>query len=98
MKLHIFIFFLIGLLIGSSLSAQQSVLPSGKTIYIPKDFQGMDLQNPESKWSYRRMACTENFVIFWEKGFGNDLSNPPQLEGHDMKVDLPNLMGKLESF
>lgn len=58
----------------------------------------MDLQNPESKWSYRRMACTENFVIFWEKGFGNDLSNPPQLEGHDMKVDLPNLMGKLESF
>lgn len=61
MKLHIFIFFLIGLLIGSSLSAQQSVLPSGKTIYIPKDLQGMDLQNPESKWSYRRMACTENF-------------------------------------
>ena len=98
MKLHIFIFFLIGLFIGSSLSAQQSVLPSGKTIYIPKDLQGMDLQNPESKWSYRRMACTENFVIFWEKGFGNDLSNPPQLEGHDMKVDLPNLMGKLESF
>lgn len=58
----------------------------------------MDLQNLESKWSYHRMACTENFVIFWEKGFGNDLSNPPQLEGHDMKVDLPNLMGKLESF
>ena len=51
MKLHIFIFFLIGLFIGSSLSAQQSVLPSGKTIYIPKDLQGMDLQNPESKWS-----------------------------------------------
>ena len=80
MKLHIFIFFLIGLLIGSSLSAQQSVLPAGKTIYIPKDLQGMDLQNLESKWSYHRMACTENFVIFWEKGFGNDLSNPPQLE------------------
>ena len=45
----------------------------------------MDLQNPASQWSYHRMAYTENFVIFWEKGFGNDLSNPPQLEGHSMK-------------
>ena len=57
----------------------------------------MDLQNPASQWSYHRMAYTENFVIFWEKGFGNDLSNPPQLEGHSMKVDLPGLKeaGKL---
>ena len=44
------------------------------------------------------MAYTENFIIFWEKGFGNDLSNPPQLEGHSMKVNLPNLKEKLESF
>lgn len=73
-------------------------IPSGKSIYIPKDLQGMDLQNPESKWSYHRMACTDNFAIFWEKGFGNDLSNPPQLEGHSMKVDLPNLTEKLERF
>lgn len=73
-------------------------LPDGKSIYIPKDLQGMDLQNPDSKWSYHRMAYTDNFVIFWEKGFGNDLSNPPQLEGHDMKVDLSNLTEKLESF
>ena len=28
----------------------------GKEIYIPKDLQGMDLQNPESKWSYHRMC------------------------------------------
>lgn len=42
-------------------------LPEGKEIYIPKDLRSMDLQAPESKWSYHRMACTENFVIFWEK-------------------------------
>lgn len=58
----------------------------------------MDLQNPASRWSYHRMAYTENFVIFWEKGFGNDLGNPPQLEGHSMKVDLPGLKEKLENF
>lgn len=73
-------------------------LPAGKSIYIPKDLQGMDLHNSDSKWSYHRMACTENFAIFWEKGFGNDLANPPQLEGHNMQVDLPNLMEKLERF
>lgn len=54
----------------------------------------MDLQNPASQWSYHRMAYTENFIIFWEKGFGNDLSNPPRLEGHSMKVNLPNLKEK----
>lgn len=98
MKLHIFIFLLIGLLAGSSLSAQQPVLPEGKAIYVPKDLQGMDLNNPESKWSYHRMVCTENFVIFWEKGFGKDLANPPQLEGHNMQIDLHNLEEKLERF
>ena len=44
------------------------------------------------------MACTENFVIFWEKGFGDNLSDPPQLEGHSMKVNLKNLEEKLEHF
>lgn len=73
-------------------------LPEGKEIYIPKDLRTMNLQDPESKWSYHRMACTDNFAIFWEKGFGNDLSNPPRLEGQPMKVDLENLKEKLESF
>lgn len=44
------------------------------------------------------MCCTDNVVVFWEKGFGNDLANPPQLEGHDMHVDLNNLTDKLEYF
>lgn len=74
------------------------MVPEGKAIYIPKDLQGMDLNNSDSKWSYHRMAYTENFVVFWEKGFGNDLANPPQLEGHKMQVDLPNLEEKLERF
>lgn len=81
-----------------SLFAQHVTLPSGKAIYIPKDLQDIDFQNHESKWSYHRMACTDNFVIFWEKGFGRDLANPPQLEGHSMAINLPNLEQKLEQF
>ena len=84
--------------VWASVVFSQSVCPvdlcnnklRGKEIYIPKDLQGMDLQNPDSKWSYHRMCCTDNVAVFWEKGFGNDLANPPQLEGHDMHVDLNN--------
>jgi hypothetical protein len=94
---------LIGLLCMASLGvgAQTSApvaMPAGKAIYIPKDLQGMDLQDADSRWSYRRMMCTDNFVIFWEKGFGPDPANPPQLEGHDMCVDLANLAAKLERY
>lgn len=101
--MHKYILFLFLLSITFSAKAQNTAfsvvpLPPGKSIYIPKDLQGMDLQNPSSRWSYHRMAYTENFVIFWEKGFGNDLGNPPQLEGHSMKVDLPGLKEKLENF
>lgn len=73
-------------------------IPEGKEIYIPKEFAEMDFQDPESKWSYHRMACTKNFAIFWEKGFGADLANPPALEGKPMAVDIQNLEDKLEVF
>ncbi len=70
-----------------------------KQIYIPKDLRQMDLHDADSQWNYARMDTTcADFAIFWEKGFGNDLANPPQLEGHDMRVDLGNLKRKLERF
>ena len=50
------------------------------------------------RYSYARMDYTENTAIFWEKGFGKDLANPPQLNGHDMHVDLEHLKTKLEEF
>lgn len=80
------------------MSAQQYQPPAGKEIYIPKDLKENDFTNADSKWSYARMAYTDNIVVFWEKGFGDDLSSPPPLEGHDMSVDLSNLLDKLESF
>ena len=57
------------------------VLPPGKAIYQPKEFAGQDWYSDTSRYSYRRMSCTDNLAIFWEKGFGNDLAAPPDLSG-----------------
>lgn len=75
-----------------------SCAPEEKDIYIPKDLQEMDLNSPDSEYCYERMALTENLVIFWEKGFGNDPATAPELEGHDMTVDMEKLKVKLEEF
>ncbi len=71
---------------------------TGKSVYIPKDLQGMDLNDADSKWSYSRSDTTADFIIFWEKGFGKNLNNAPKLEGKDMNVNLSNLKSRLETF
>ena len=69
-----------------------------KSIYIPNDLKQMNLLADTATWSYTRMTCTDNFAIMWQKGFGYDLSCPPQLEGKPMSVDMVNLKEKLESY
>ncbi|MCR5132092.1 MAG: hypothetical protein K6C10_11615 [Prevotella sp.] len=69
-----------------------------KKIFIPEDLQGMNLNDTASKWCYQRSVQTENLIFFWEKGFGDDLQNPPSLEGHPMRFDLQNLEERVESF
>ena len=97
------LFFILACCIIESLAAfaQSEVgyqLPTGKEIYIPKDLRDNDFTSKESKWSYYRMACTPNVVCFWEKGFGDDLSKAPDLDGHKMTVDLDNLLSRVEYF
>lgn len=70
----------------------------GKAIYLPKDLADNDFNNPDSKWSFSRMAETENVVLFWAPGFGDNITTAPDLEGNNMKVDLANLLAKLEKF
>ena len=72
--------------------------PAGKEIFIPKDLKSNDFTKADSKWSYARCAYTDDIIVFWEKPFGDDLSKAPDLEGHNMKVDLPNLLTRIQSF
>ena len=80
------------------ISSQEINLPVGKEIYIPKDLKNLNFKDNISQWNYHNMSCTDNFVIFWENKFGEDLSNPPKLENKEMKVSLDNLKQKLEEF
>lgn len=72
--------------------------PSGKEIYIPKELRKNDFTSKDSKWSFARCAYTDDVIIFWEKPFGDDLSKAPALEGHNMTVDLPNLLNRIQTF
>jgi len=53
-----------------------SISFSQKQIYIPTFITntGMNLNDPASQWCYARSTETENWIIFWEAGFGNDPS------------------------
>lgn len=72
--------------------------PQGKELYIPQDLRDNDFTKAASKWSFARCAYTDDVIVFWEKPFGPDLSKAPDLEGHNMKVDLMNLMGRIQTF
>lgn len=82
----------------NAFSQQLYSAPAGKEIYIPKDLRKNDFTKNDSKWSYARMAYTDDVIVFWEKSFGDDLSQAPDLDGHNMKVDLDNLLNRLQTF
>ena len=86
-------------LIGSLIVAACCMsLHAQKKIYIPEDLRGMDLQADTSKWSFKRSIETDDLILMWERGFGNDTSNPPALEGKPMAFNLGNLRDRVQSF
>lgn len=74
------------------------VTHEGKKIYIPNDLREMDLNDAKSKWSFHRMVETPDIALFWADGFGGNITTAPDLDGNNMKVDLANLVEKLQSF
>ena len=83
---------LVGALMTFGLQAQN------KRIYIPEDLRKMDLQADTSQWSFNRSAQTDDLIFMWERGFGQDVSNPPLLDGKPMAFNLNNLMDCVQSF
>ena len=82
------------MLMACSISMQAQT----KKIYIPEDLRGMDLQSDTSQWSFKRSVETDDLIFMWERGFGSDTSNPPQLDGKPMSFNLTNLRDRVQSF
>ena len=81
-----------------TISLVSNLVYAQKKPYIPKDLQGMNLKADTSKWSLNRSIETDDLIFMWERGFGNDVSNPPQLKGHDMSFNLLNLRDRIQTF
>ena len=73
-------------------------LSAQKRIYIPEDLRGMNLESDTSRWCWKRSAETRDLIFLWERGFGNDLQNPPLLDGKPMAFNLSVLMERVQSF
>ena len=81
-----------------TISLVSNLVYAQKKLYIPKDLQDMNLKADTSKWSLNRSIETDDLIFMWERGFGNDVSNPPQLKGHDMSFNLLNLRDRIQTF
>ncbi len=69
-----------------------------KLIFVPDSLKSYDFNDDNARWCWRHSAQTQNIVYLWEKPFGDNIQNPPSLEGHPMKFDLGNLQMQVERF
>ncbi len=64
----------------------------GKKIYIPTWMMG-DVNNPDNAWSYTRSRQSKNWIIFWEKGYGD---NPNKLVCGSFTADVDWILKQAE--
>jgi len=74
-------------------------LNAQKTIYIPDSWAydaatGEYTEDGDSnlQWSMSRSRESENCIIFWQKGFGNDPSKAPSINGTSMTFDADDVL------
>jgi len=65
-----------------------------KSIYIPSSFGNMDLNNTTSQWCYSRSVQSEDFIVFWEAGYG---ANPKTTTNTNYRVDVDALLNIAET-
>lgn len=82
---------------------QSTTLFAQKSVYIPQEWRNRTDtliyadEDPDNKytWSKSRSRETDNFILLWDKGYGNTLpSNAPS----QYRVDIDDLLKKAEQF
>jgi len=69
-----------------------------KKIFIPDSLKIYDLNDTSSRWCFQRTIQTPDIIFFWEKGFGDDTSCPPDLDGKKMSFNMENLKNRVQTF
>lgn len=82
---------------AATMQAQPPTAPQ-KAIYLPDSLRPYGLDNPEARWAWRRSVQTQNIILMWEKGFGDDPRTAPALEGRPMTFDVANMLVRLDRF
>ena len=75
-----------------------------KTVYIPDTWvydsstgEYTEGGNPDLQWSFSRSKESDNCIIFWQKGFGNDPGKAPSLDGVSMTFDVDDVLQVAEN-
>ncbi|WP_240775504.1 DUF4859 domain-containing protein [Sphingobacterium psychroaquaticum] len=66
-------------------------------IYVPNEFQNMDLHSAASTWSYTRSKQSEHFIVFWGKEYGTTDPGAASV-ATEYRVDIDDLLAKAEQF
>ncbi|NDW19145.1 DUF4859 domain-containing protein [Dysgonomonas sp. 216] len=97
MKSKIYIYTkIISLLLLSSITINNTNIlaattDSGKSIYVPSSLGNVNDDN--NQWSYSRSKQSDNFIIFWEAGYG---TNPNLASNGSYQIDVDNLLNIAE--
>lgn len=62
---------------GSDFPGSIVLSDPGRILWKPSSYKGNNYQLNSSQWSFRRSMESEHFVVFWEKGFGDDPRKAP---------------------
>ena len=74
------------------------ILKPQKRMYIPDDLKPMNLQSDTSQWSMKRCRQTDDVIVMWERGFGDDPAKAPDLDGHPMTFDVRRLTQRVQDL
>jgi hypothetical protein len=64
-----------------------------KSIYIPSSMKGSNLNSTSSQWCYARSKQSDDFIVFWEAGYG---ANPDTVSSSSYRVSTANMLSFAE--
>lgn len=84
--------------LSAHVSAQTAADGGGKQVCESIVWDGGDPSDEASRYSWRRSIRSDNFMLLWDRGFGDDPHTAPALAGRDMTCDPQHVLDKCEEF